>query len=141
MSQNPSILFEIEGFYAVSVRFLIWAKFEPTCFDRSCSITTCLGKGAYAAVRNLDAVKILMVRIETSSLLSDDHGIRFSIFRDTIFQRTRTCQGDREWAADFYSWIGNELDVCLRIQDKARWIDANQDFDVVLRKVKLAILD
>ena len=78
-----------------------------------------------------------MVCIKTSSLLSDAHGIRFSVSRDTIFQRTHTFQGEREWATDFYSRIGSEQDVYLWIQDnRTRWIGANQDFDVVLRKVK-----
>lgn len=102
------------------------------------------GNLAYAAVRNPDVVEMLLVRMKTSPLLSDAHGIRFSVSRDTIFQRTRTFQEDREWAVDFYSRIDSELDVCLQrlgLQDRTRWIDANQDFDVVLRKVRLALSD
>lgn len=102
------------------------------------------GNLAYAAVRNPDAVEILVKRMKTSPLLSDVYGIRFSVSWDTIFRRTSTFRGDREWAADFYSKIEGKLDMCLHrlgLESRVRWIDANQDFDAVLRQVRRALAD
>ncbi len=102
------------------------------------------GNLAYAAVRNPGAVAMLAEHMKRSPLLPYAHGIRFSVSRDTILQRTCTFQGDREWAADFYSRIEDKLDVCLQqlgLQDQVRRVDANQDFDAVLREVKLTLSD
>jgi len=102
------------------------------------------GNLAYAAVRNPDALKMLVQRMKTSPLLPDIRGIRLSVSRDTILQRTHTFQGDREWAADFYSRIEGKLDECIQqlgLQDRVRWIDANRDFEVILRNVRLVLSD
>ncbi len=100
------------------------------------------GNLAYAMVRNPDSVPKLVSGMMCSPLISNAYGIRLSVSREIIFNRTKTFKDDPGWAADFYTKIDGCLDVCLtklNLWERSVCINADRDFDAVIKEVKEAI--
>lgn len=100
------------------------------------------GNLAYATVRNPSSVSKLVSYMKKSPLLSNAYGIRLSIPSEVIFTRTKTFQNNRAWAAIFYTKINNCLDSCMEqlgLQGRYVCIDADREFDIVMKEVKNVI--
>ena len=100
------------------------------------------GNLAYATVRNPQIVDALAEKMKKSPLIDSAVGIYLDIPKDLIFQRTKTFQQDREWAADFYSKINSVLPQCfqkLGLSEKIIKIDATKNLEEVFEVVKIKI--
>ena len=100
------------------------------------------GNLAYAMVRNPHMVDELAERMKKSPLIDSIMGIYLDIPREIIFQRTKTFQADREWAADFYSKINGYLPQCIEkigLSDRTIHLRATGTFEEVLMEVKTKI--
>ena len=100
------------------------------------------GNLAYAMVRNAQIVPNLIEIMKTSPLIQEAHGIWLHIPAEVIFQRTKTFENDRAWAADFYTKIENNLQYCLKelgLQDRIISIDSNRELTSVIEDVKSEI--
>ena len=101
------------------------------------------GNLAYAAVRNPAVIEKLAQQMKKSPLLNSAVGIYLDIPREVIFERTKTFQNDRDWAADFYSKINSLLPQCIEmlgLTERVFKMSATENFDVVLSKVRQKIL-
>lgn len=100
------------------------------------------GNLAYAAIRNPDSIPKLITLIKKSPLLEKAQGIWLRVSPKNIFERTKTFEQNRSWAADFYSKIDGATANCLKLlglENKVVVLDANREFDSVVSDVKLAI--
>ena len=102
------------------------------------------GNLAYAMVRNPDVVPQLIYKMKNSPLLASASGIRLHVASETIYKRTQTFREERAWAAEFYSRIENNLDLCLEqldLNERIISIDANRDLNTVMENVRQVIIN
>lgn len=100
------------------------------------------GNLAYATVRNPDSVPKLIELIKKSPLLEKSQGIWLRVSAEKIFERTKTFNQNRSWAAEFYTKIDRAMARCLDalgLKDKVILVNADREFDLVYADVKLAI--
>lgn len=100
------------------------------------------GNLAYAAIRNPDSVPKLLELMKKSPLIEQAHGIWLRVSAEKIFERTKTFNQSRSWAAEFYTKIDKVTARCLNelgLKNKVTTIDADREFDLVFNDVKLAI--
>ncbi len=70
-------------------------------------------------------------------------GIRLTVSRDVIRQRTRTFADNRDWAADFYFRMNELLPLCLsalHLESSTITIDADRPYEEVYQEVKRVMM-
>lgn len=87
-----------------------------------------VGNLAYALVRNESCCSDLVLRIkEQSKMIKTSVGIWLNVSKENIFNRTKTFENNRQWAAEFYSSINDNIPEAIELLELENVIMINAD--------------
>ena len=102
------------------------------------------GNLAYVAVRNPKSFRRLSALMRTSPLIEYAWGIKLLTTPEQMHERTQTFSGNKDWAVDFHSRVGDKIDECLYelgLTARTVTLDTSGGLDYTVRRVKEIILD